>query len=117
MLLTRARPVCSFQLERSSDTEVTLRDISDSAAGSYKCEVSGEGPEFWTAFEEHNVSVVGKLSPVIVRRQLSRLVLLKTAEFHSVTNETWCWIRSDQQQTEMASICMIAFMRLRRQCC
>ena len=48
-------------MEKSSDTEVALRGISESAAGSYKCEVSGEGPEFWTAFKERNVSVVGKL--------------------------------------------------------
>ncbi|KAF0306518.1 Irregular chiasm C-roughest protein [Amphibalanus amphitrite] len=45
-------------LERSSDSEVTVRVSSDRAAGTYKCEVSGEGPEFWTSFAERNVSVV-----------------------------------------------------------
>ncbi|XP_037073444.1 uncharacterized protein LOC119094492 [Pollicipes pollicipes] len=52
--------VSGFQVvpEKSSDTEVTLRQIGDRAAGTYKCEVSGEGPNFWTAFQERNVSVV-----------------------------------------------------------
>jgi len=45
-------------LDKSSDSEVTLRDVTDSAAGTYKCEISGEAPNFWTAFEERNVTVV-----------------------------------------------------------
>ncbi|XP_037092893.1 uncharacterized protein LOC119112718 [Pollicipes pollicipes] len=55
----RAYNVAGFSviLDKSTDSEVALDKIGDQAAGTYKCEISCEGPHFWTAYRERNVSV------------------------------------------------------------
>jgi len=57
---TRTFPWADFHID-ADDTEpgrVTLRDVSADAEGSYKCEVSSEGPTFNTDFAVANLTVI-----------------------------------------------------------
>jgi hypothetical protein len=49
-----------FQLSKSNETQVVLRNIQHSNNGTYRCEVSAEAPYFETDFKEANMSVIGK---------------------------------------------------------
>lgn len=65
--ITYQVPGLRVNLDRSTLTSVTLRDLDFEAAGLYRCEVSGEAPSFWTVYQEQNISVVAlpKTIPVV----------------------------------------------------
>ena len=43
----------------SNESMVTVRDVKRANSGTYRCEVSGEAPDFETDYREANMSVVG----------------------------------------------------------
>ena len=49
-----------LQVDAIEPGRVMLRDVSIDAEGTYKCEVSSEGPTFNTDFAVANLSVFGK---------------------------------------------------------
>lgn len=44
---------------RSNESVVTIRNAQSSNTGKYRCEVSGEAPDFETDYREAHMSVVG----------------------------------------------------------
>ncbi|KAK4027179.1 Beat-iib [Daphnia magna] len=65
----------TVDIQRSNVSSVYLRNIQRSNAGTYRCEVSCEGPHFETDFREANMSVVDLplQGPIIINVQTSYL--------------------------------------------
>lgn len=43
----------------SNESLVSIRDVKRANTGTYRCEVSGEAPDFETDYREANMSVIG----------------------------------------------------------
>ncbi|EFX76190.1 hypothetical protein DAPPUDRAFT_55430 [Daphnia pulex] len=65
----------TVDIQRSNLSTVYLRNIQRSNAGTYRCEVSCEGPHFETDFREANMSVIDLplQGPIIINVQTSYL--------------------------------------------
>ena len=50
-----------FQEHESNKGEIKITNISLGAEGLFRCEVSGDGPAFFTDYGVANMKVVGKL--------------------------------------------------------
>ena len=48
-----------FQRERSREGEIIITNVTLGAEGLFRCEVSGEGPAFFTDYGVANMTVVG----------------------------------------------------------
>ena len=48
-----------MQMGNSNESVVTIRNVKSSNTGKYRCEVSGEAPDFETDYREAHMSVVG----------------------------------------------------------
>lgn len=57
--------VFCFQVSNSTETTVVLSKVTLSSSGRYRCEVSGEAPEFRTVTDHGVMVVVGKCSKLI----------------------------------------------------
>ena len=51
------------QMQHSNESVVSLRSVTHASAGTFRCEVSGEAPDFETDYREANMSVIGKFAP------------------------------------------------------
>lgn len=48
-------------MDRSNESVVSIRNVKHTNGGRYRCEVSGEAPDFETDFIEANMTVIGSL--------------------------------------------------------
>ena len=47
-------------MQASNESVVSIRNAKHANAGTYRCEVSGEAPDFETDYREANMSIIGK---------------------------------------------------------
>ena len=52
-------PLNHMQMDHSNESVVTIRNVKSRNTGKYRCEVSGEAPDFETDYREAHMSVVG----------------------------------------------------------
>lgn len=69
----RVFPVSALDIDmdRSNESVVTIRNIKHANSGRYRCEVSGEAPDFETDFTEANMTVIDlpQQGPIIINVQ------------------------------------------------
>ena len=61
-------------MDRSNESVVSIRNVKHVNGGRYRCEVSGEAPDFETDFTEANMTVIGSLQSAFIIQQNLNLI-------------------------------------------
>ena len=78
-----------LQIHNSTERSVVLNSINLMSSGRYRCEVSGEAPNFNTVSDHSDMSVVGKY---IDNKIIVKYFLFKFVNFYCVPHSTeYCW--------------------------